>query len=66
MKLSPQITLYSVLTACFLLLFCFAERPFTEPDSANHFRRAFQIAHGQLIGKKNKCDQQWRKKPRKS
>ncbi|UYH51667.1 DUF2142 domain-containing protein [Candidatus Kirkpatrickella diaphorinae] len=52
MKLSPQITLYGVLTACFLLLFCFAELPFMEPDSGNHFRRAFQIAHGQLIGKK--------------
>ncbi|MEE8659328.1 hypothetical protein CGLAMM_06215 [Acetobacteraceae bacterium EV16G] len=52
MKLSPLITLYGVLTACFLLLFCFAELPFMEPDSGNHFRRAFQIAHGQLIGKK--------------
>ncbi len=52
MKLSPQTTLYGVLTACFLLLFCFAELPFMEPDSSNHFRRAFQIAHGQLIGKK--------------
>lgn len=48
--------LYTIFSAIFLFMFIFAEAPFQEPDSFNHFYRAYQIATGHLIGTKYNKD----------